>query len=47
MAKVAHQTVIIESLLHRDQFDDWVGGGRLESGGAARQWGESGDVTRE
>lgn len=33
-----HGTVVVESLYHRDQFDDWVGGGELRVGSSTCRW---------
>jgi len=30
MNDALHGTITVESLYHRDQFDDWLAGGRLE-----------------
>jgi hypothetical protein len=31
-------TVVVESLYHRDQFDDWVGGGELRVASSICRW---------
>jgi hypothetical protein len=33
-----HATVVVESLYHREQFDDWVGGGELLVGSTTCRW---------
>jgi len=35
---VTHGVVVIESLVHREQFDDWLAGGRLEVNSAVCYW---------
>ncbi len=31
-------TVVVESLYHREQFDDWLGGGELRVGSTTCRW---------
>ena len=38
MSQPPFGTVIIESLYHREQFQDWVGGGKLEIGPTTCMW---------
>ncbi len=33
-----HGTVVVESLYHREQFDDWLGGGELRVGSTTCRW---------
>lgn len=38
MSSALRGAVVIESLYHRDQFDDWLAGGRLEIGDVTCYW---------